>query len=131
MGEALGWGLISASSLVIGALLAIWLHIGLRAIGLIMGFGAGVLISAVAFDLVEEASTVSSGEGGGVRIGGGGAYQKQFSRHMFLDVAPADAPPPDAPLPPELPNKSNKSLVRSVTMQSRWSVTSPIRKVSR
>ena len=41
MGEALGWGLISASSLVIGALLAIWLHIGLRAIGLIMGFGAG------------------------------------------------------------------------------------------
>ena len=28
-----------------------------------MGFGAGVLISAVAFDLVEEASNIASGEG--------------------------------------------------------------------
>ena len=40
---------------------------------------------------------VSSGEGGGVRIGGGGAYQPQFTHHMFLPVdpdAPQDAPPP-------------------------------------
>ncbi len=64
MGEAFGWGLISASSLVIGSLLAIWLHISLRVIGLVMGFGAGVLISAVAFDLVEEAADMSSGQGG-------------------------------------------------------------------
>jgi ZIP family zinc transporter len=64
MGEALGWGLISASSLVIGSLLAIWLHLSLRLIALIMAFGAGVLISAVAFDLVEEAAEKSSGDGG-------------------------------------------------------------------
>ncbi len=38
-------------------------RIGLRAIGLIMAFGAGVLISAVAFDLVEEAVDKSSGHG--------------------------------------------------------------------
>ena len=63
MGEALGWGLISASSLVIGSLLAIWLHLSLRLIALIMAFGAGVLISAVAFDLVEEAAEKSSGHG--------------------------------------------------------------------
>ena len=63
MGAAFGWGLLAASSLVIGALVAIWLNISLRAIGLIMGFGAGVLISAVAFDLVEEASEKSSGSG--------------------------------------------------------------------
>ena len=63
MGEALGWGLISASSLVIGSLVAIWVHINLRVIGLIMGFGSGVLISAVAFDLVEEAGDLSSGQG--------------------------------------------------------------------
>jgi ZIP family zinc transporter len=44
-------------------LLAIWLKINLRTIGLIMGFGAGVLISAVAFDLVEEAHEKSSGHG--------------------------------------------------------------------
>jgi zinc transporter, ZIP family len=63
MGAAFGWGLLAASSLVIGSLVAIWLNISLRVIGLIMGFGAGVLISAVAFDLVEEAASKSSGQG--------------------------------------------------------------------
>jgi ZIP family zinc transporter len=63
MGAALGWGLVSASSLVIGSLIAIWLHLSLRVIALVMAFGAGVLISAVAFDLVEEAAEKSSGHG--------------------------------------------------------------------
>jgi ZIP family zinc transporter len=58
-----GWGTLAASSLVIGALVAIWLNISLRMIGLIMSFGAGVLISAVAFDLVEEAADKASGQG--------------------------------------------------------------------
>ncbi len=49
-------GNLAASSLVIGAIVALIFHISLRTIGLIMGFGAGVLISAVAFDLVEEAA---------------------------------------------------------------------------
>jgi ZIP family zinc transporter len=61
MTEAFAWGLFAASSLVIGALLALVFRIHLRVIGLIMGFGAGVLISAVAFDLVEEAASQSSG----------------------------------------------------------------------
>jgi len=30
---------------------------------------------------------VSSGEGGGVRIGSGGAFQRQFFHYMFLPVA--------------------------------------------
>jgi ZIP family zinc transporter len=55
--------MLAASSLVIGSLVAIWFKISLRPIGLIMGFGAGVLISAVAFDLVEEAAGQSSGYG--------------------------------------------------------------------
>jgi ZIP family zinc transporter len=63
MAAALGWGTLAASSLVIGAVIAIVFRIKLRVIGLIMGFGAGVLISAVAFDLVEEASDMSSGHG--------------------------------------------------------------------
>jgi zinc transporter, ZIP family len=58
---AFGWGTLAASSLVFGAILALRLRIGLRTIGLIMGFGAGVLISAVAFDLVEEAVDTQSG----------------------------------------------------------------------
>jgi ZIP family zinc transporter len=63
MGAAFGWGTLAASSLVIGAVVAIVLHISLRTIGLIMAFGSGVLISAVAFDLVQEAVDKSSGHG--------------------------------------------------------------------
>jgi ZIP family zinc transporter len=63
MAAAFGWGTLAASSLVIGAIVALLSPIGLRAIGLIMAFGAGVLISAVAFDLVEEAAEKSSGHG--------------------------------------------------------------------
>ena len=61
MAAAFGWGLLAASSLVIGALVALLFRISLRVMGLIMGFGAGVLISAVAFDLVEEAAGKASG----------------------------------------------------------------------
>jgi zinc transporter, ZIP family len=63
MGAAFGWGLLSASSLVIGSIIALRIRIPLRVIGLIMGFGAGVLISAVAFDLVDEAAEKSTGNG--------------------------------------------------------------------
>ena len=49
---------------------------------------------------LPDGTAVSSGEGGGVRVGGGGAYQKQFSHHMFLPT-PVDEPiAPDAPEAP-------------------------------
>jgi len=60
---AFAWGLLAASSLVLGAVIAIAFDIRLRLIGLIMGFGSGVLISAVAFDLVEEAANSAGGHG--------------------------------------------------------------------
>jgi hypothetical protein len=63
MGAAFGWGTLASSSLVIGALVALRFHLSLRTIGLIMGFGAGVLISALSFDLIEEAAAKSSGHG--------------------------------------------------------------------
>ena len=63
MAAAFGWGILAASSLVIGAVVALLFRIKLPVIGLIMGFGAGVLISAVAFDLVEEAAGKASGHG--------------------------------------------------------------------
>lgn len=39
---------------------------------------------------LPDGTPVSSGEGGGVRIGGGGAYQRQFTHHMFLPVEDLD-----------------------------------------
>ena len=63
MGVTFAWGLIAASSLLLGGLLALRRTIGLRPLGLIMGFGAGVLISAVAYELVEDAFGTAGGSG--------------------------------------------------------------------
>jgi ZIP family zinc transporter len=48
-------GFVAASSLVVGAALGSVQHLAKRTVGLVMGFGAGALISAVSFELVEEA----------------------------------------------------------------------------
>lgn len=55
MASAFLWGLLAASSLIVGGLIASWMTVGKRTLGLIMGFGAGVLFSAVAYELVYEA----------------------------------------------------------------------------
>jgi ZIP family zinc transporter len=63
MGAAFGWGTLAASSLVLGALLAlvrVWPN---RLIGVVLAFGAGALISSVSFELFAE----------GVEVGGGRA----------------------------------------------------------
>jgi ZIP family zinc transporter len=57
--ESFAWGLLASSSLVLGWLVAALLPIGARAIGLVMAFGAGVLISALSFELVAEAFETS------------------------------------------------------------------------
>jgi ZIP family zinc transporter len=59
--EAFLWGLFAASSLIVGGVLAFTAPIGRRTLGLIMAFGAGVLISAVAYDLVLEAADTADG----------------------------------------------------------------------
>jgi ZIP family zinc transporter len=64
MGEAFLWGVVAGSSLVIGGAIALRAPITRRHVGLIMAFGAGVLISAVAFELVHEAFETSAGDGG-------------------------------------------------------------------
>ncbi|MBI5103948.1 MAG: hypothetical protein HZB46_02975 [Solirubrobacterales bacterium] len=56
--EALLWGLLACSSLVIGALIGVRVHKTGEAIGLLLGFGAGTLISAVSFELADEALRV-------------------------------------------------------------------------
>jgi len=61
MAEAFAWGFIAASSLLIGAVIALRFPISKLALGLTMAFGAGVLISAVAYDLVLEAYNTADG----------------------------------------------------------------------
>lgn len=52
---ALGWGLVGGSALLVGAAIGWFGNPGQRLIAAIMAFGSGVLISAIAFDLMEEA----------------------------------------------------------------------------
>ncbi len=55
---AAGWGAVAASSLVVGAVVALVRPVSSRTLGLIMAFGSGVLFSSVAYELVEEAVAV-------------------------------------------------------------------------
>lgn len=49
------WGLVSGSALIVGALVGWFVPLSRRVIAAIMAFGAGVLISALSFELMDEA----------------------------------------------------------------------------
>jgi zinc transporter, ZIP family len=66
---AIGWGAVGASSLILGALLAVARPWPDQVVGLVLAFGAGALISAVSFELAEE----------GVKIGGAGPVGVGFA----------------------------------------------------
>jgi hypothetical protein len=83
------------------ALLARGFHYGSAPGSVVIGWNSGH--AAVT---LPDGTPVSSGESGsGVRVGGGGAYQPQFSHHMYLPVqaqrmdVPAEAAPAPAPAP--------------------------------
>ena len=61
MGEAFAWGLVGQSTLLIGALIALWRPLSRRTLGLVMAFGSGVLLSAVSFELIERAIDTNQG----------------------------------------------------------------------
>ena len=49
------WGLLAGSALLLGAAIGWYAHLPQRFIAAIMAFGSGVLISALSFELVDEA----------------------------------------------------------------------------
>lgn len=57
---ALGWGSLAASSLIIGALLALARSWRSGLVGAVLAFGAGALISSVAFELAQEGLRIGS-----------------------------------------------------------------------
>lgn len=87
-----------------GALLARGFQYGTAPNAVVIGWNGGH--TAVT---LPDGTSVSSGEHGGVHLGGAGAYQAGFTHHMFLPMAQDDGappplfappPPPDAPPPP-------------------------------
>lgn len=82
--EAAFWGFVGGGALVVGAAAGLWLHVSSRTIGLVMAFGAGVLISALAFELTEEALDVAGA--GAVALGLGGGALAFFAGDWALDA---------------------------------------------
>jgi zinc transporter, ZIP family len=55
LGASAGWGLVVGGSLVLGAVAAALLHLPERAAAMLTAFGGGILLAAVALELVPEA----------------------------------------------------------------------------
>jgi ZIP family zinc transporter len=90
MGAAIGWGAFAASSLVLGALLGAARGWPDRAIGLVLAFGAGALISAVSFDLAEDGAKL--GDHGVLAVGLAAGALTYFSLDRLVGRRSAKRP---------------------------------------
>ncbi|MGA5302793.1 ZIP family metal transporter [Nucisporomicrobium flavum] len=75
--QAGGWGLLAGSALLVGAAVGFLAPVPRHVVASIMGFGAGVLLSAVSFELISEANekgglvpTVLGASGGAIAYTG-------------------------------------------------------------
>jgi zinc transporter, ZIP family len=71
--EAGAWGLVAGSALVVGALFSWFLDVPRMVVASVMAFGSGVLISALSFDLVDEAEKSGGLVATGIGFLGGAA----------------------------------------------------------
>ena len=81
--EAAFWGGVGGFALLLGAVAGLTLPGSQRLIGLVMGFGAGVLISALAFELTQEA--FERGGVGAVALGLAGGAVSFFAADWWID----------------------------------------------
>jgi zinc transporter, ZIP family len=63
MPASFAWGFLAAATLIAGGAYTLRWSIGERALGVVMAFGSGVLISSVAYELVGEAFDTHHGNG--------------------------------------------------------------------
>ena len=94
--EALVLGAVAQVSLLLSGLFATWVTVPSRVTGWLAGFGAGALISAVAFDLIPQASDLGNVGltiwlliGAGVFVGGDWLVDRRFGGAV---ATPAGAP---------------------------------------
>lgn len=92
------WALVAASSLVAGALIALTDWIRGRRLRLLIGFGAGALVSAVAYDLFAEAVRVSA-TGVSVAAGFVGGALAFYVGDEIIDRMPGAGKPDGGGLP--------------------------------
>ena len=91
------WGLVGGSTLVVGAVLGLVRDWSSRVIGLVMAFGAGVLIASVAYELVDDAAHAGTfgATAAGLAVGsltffvGDVLIERAGARDRKLSTAPA------------------------------------------
>lgn len=81
------WGLVGGIALLIGAVIGLWVPASRRVLAATMAFGAGVLISAVAFELADE--SFRSGGTDAFALGMAAGAATFFFGDMILDAAGA------------------------------------------
>ncbi len=87
--QAALWGAVGGGTLVLGAAVAWFVRVPQRVIAWVMAFGAGVLVSALAFDLMDEAAdtgglgpTAAGFAGGALAyVGANVALARRGARH--------------------------------------------------
>ena len=121
--EAGLWGLLAGSALLLGAAVAWLLPVPRRVVAGVMAFGAGVLISALAFDLVDEAEVSGAGLGGPPHSGcrsAPGCTSQRTSPWPGAAPGTANAPSsrPRRSTPAAVPR--SRSARSSTASRSRW-----------
>jgi zinc transporter, ZIP family len=86
MVAALAWGVVAASSLVLGALLGLARQWPDRLVGLVLAFGAGALISAVSFELFEDGIAVGGPAAVGLGLAAGALTYFVLSRIVEMKL---------------------------------------------
>src|SRR4051812_30725438 len=81
LGSSVGWGLAIACSLLAGALAAVLLRLPERVAATLTAFGGGILLAAIAFELVPDADA-----GGGTMLTAGG---REAERDRLGHAVPA------------------------------------------
>ncbi|MEU1207503.1 ZIP family zinc transporter [Nocardia sp. NPDC005825] len=99
--EAGGWGLLAGAALVMGAGLGYLVQVPAKLVATIMAFGSGVLLSAVSFELIDEAhargglvpTTVGALAGAVLYTGANSALARRGARHRKRsgDQQPSEA----------------------------------------
>ena len=69
--EAALWGFVGGFALLVGAGVALVVDVPRRVVGIVMAFGAGVLISAASFDLTGEAFATGGADAAGAGLAAG------------------------------------------------------------
>lgn len=77
------WGLFAGAALILGAAVGYFTHLAPRLIAAIMAFGSGVLISALSFDLMDEAYKRGGFDSTAIGFLGGAAVYT--AANWFLD----------------------------------------------